>query len=335
MNDRLNWMFPSISMGRLFSTDIRVSWWFILVPVITGLKYGIELGLAFMVLMFVSVLLHEFGHVIAARWTGGYADEIHMTPIGGLALARPAQGAFGLGVTSAAGPAVNLVLCIASYPGWYAPETLWGSLNPCVMPIARLSSAHLWRDLGLLLFTANWIGLLVNLLPVLPLDGGQILRAILAARTYAETVQRTAIRVGMFVSVAFLAVGAIADISQIVLIGTFVLAMNLVQLLQDEYSESMGDSGFGHDFSGGYESLERSGQAAGREHSPGLLEQWRERRRMERENLDRIRRKEAEEQLDLLLAKVHENGLQSLSAREQKLLKSCSELLRPKSKSEG
>ena len=43
MNDRLNWMFPSTSVGRLFSTDIRVSWWFILVPVITSLKYGIEL----------------------------------------------------------------------------------------------------------------------------------------------------------------------------------------------------------------------------------------------------------------------------------------------------
>jgi stage IV sporulation protein FB len=335
MNERLNWMLPSVSAGRLFSTDIRISWWFALVLVVIWPRYGIALGLAFTALLYVSVLLHEFAHVFAARWTGGAADEIHLTPMGGIAFVKPGHGAFGLGITAAAGPLVNLVICICSFPGWYAPETLWGSLNPFVMPIQKIGTASLWHDLALLLFTANWIGLLVNLLPVVPLDGGQILRAILSTRIHPELVQRTAVHVGLFVALAILVGGVMFDKSQVVLIGTFVLLVNVVQLFQEQTGEAMDDSAFGYDFSSGYESLERSNPTATRESKVGLLQRWRERRRLRREQQDRIRRMEAEQQLDSLLAKVHEHGLPSLSVHEQKLLRDCSELLRERGKSDS
>ena len=332
MNERLNWMLPSVSGGRLFSTDIRISLWFAIVPLIVCPKYGIALGLTFTGLLYLSVLLHEFAHVFAARWTGGSADEIQLTPMGGIALVRPAQGAFGLGVTAAAGPAVNLAICVCSFPGWYAPETLWKSLNPFVMPIDHLSTDALGRDLGLLLFIANWIGLIVNLLPVLPLDGGQVLRAVLSTRIHPELVHRTAIHVGLIVAVAVLVVGAVCDLSQIVLIGTLILTMNIIQLYQEEMGEAIDDSAFGYDFSDGYESLERSNPTTTKAAKLGLLQRWRERRRLRREQQDRIRKLEAEQQLDSLLAKVHEQGLQSLSEQEQKRLRDCSELLRDRDK---
>jgi Zn-dependent protease len=335
MNERLNWMLPSISAGRIFATDVRISWWFALVPLVLCPRYGIELGLVFLVLLYLSVVLHEFAHVFAARWTGGFADEIHLTPIGGAALVRPGQGAFGLGITAAAGPLVNFVICICSFPGWYAPDTLWKCLNPFVMPISRFDTTELGRDLGLLLFTANWISLLINLLPVVPLDGGQMLRAILSTRTHPELVQRTASRIGLGVAIVLLLVGLGCDLSQVVFIGTIVLVMNVIQLLQEDMGESMDDSVFGYDFSAGYESLERSNPTTTREAKPGLIQRWRERRRIRREQQERIRRMEAEQQLDILLAKVHENGLQSLSEKEQKLLQNCSELLRERGKSES
>lgn len=335
MNERLNWMLPSVSMGRMFSTDVRVNLWFALVPLIVIPKYGMSVGLAFTSLLYVSILLHEFAHVFAARWTGGSADEIHLTPLGGLAMVRPGRGAFGMGVTAAAGPALDLAICLITFPGWYARDTLWSSLSPFELPISRLSSDELWRDLGLLLFTANWIALLVNLLPVLPLDGGQILRAILSAQIHPELVNRTAIRVGLFASLFFLAFGAIFDLTQVVLIGTFILAMNLVQLLQEETGEAMDDSVFGYDFSSGYESLERSNPVSTQEVRLGPIQRWRERRRIRREQLDRLRRVEAEQQLDTLLAKVHEQGLHSLSDQEKKLLRSCSELLQKREKDES
>jgi stage IV sporulation protein FB len=335
MNERLNWMLPSVSAGRFFSTDVRVSAWFAIVPLVVCPKYGIVLGLTFTALLYLSVLLHEFAHVFAARWTGGTADEIHLTPVGGIAFVRPGRGAFGLGVTAAAGPAVNLLTCILLFPGWYARETLWSSLNPLVLPIDQLNTAELWRDLGLLLFIVNWIGLLVNLLPVVPLDGGQILRAILSARIQPELVNRTALQAGLFVAVIFLILGAAFDLSQVVLIGTFVLVMNIVQLFQEEAGDTMDDSSFGYDFSAGYDSLERSNPTSTQKVKLGPIQRWRERRRIRREQQERTRRLEAEQQLDSLLAKVHEQGLHSLSEQEKKLLRSCSELLQKRGKSES
>ena len=334
MNERLNWMFPSFYVGRIFSTDVRVSWWFALVPLVICPKYGIELGLTFTVMLYLSVFLHEFAHVLVARRTGGVADEVHLTPVGGMAMARPGSGAFGMGITAAAGPLLNFAICLCVFPGWYARETLWGSLNPFVLPINHLNSTEIWRDLGLILFIVNWMALLINLLPVMPLDGGQILRSVLSTRIHPELVHRTALQVGLFVAVLLLIVGAAVDMSQVVLIGTFVLMINVVQLLQEELGESMDDSGFGYDFSSAYESLDSTNPTATRQAKLGILQRWRESRRLRREQQERIRRIEAEQQLDVLLAKVYETGLQSLSDDEQKRLRSCSELLRTRPKVE-
>ena len=332
MNERLSWMLPSVFAGRIFSTDIRISWWFALVPLILCPRFGLALGITFTCLLYFSVLLHEFAHVFTARWTGGTAEEIHLTPMGGLAPVRPGNSTMSMGLTAAAGPLVNLVICLAVFPGWYARGTLWNSLNPLVLPVKELSSASLWQDLGLLLFFANWMPLLINLLPVMPLDGGQILRAILSSRIHPELVNRTALRAGLGVAVAILISGVCFDISQVVLLGTFVLIMNLLQLLQEEMGEGIDNAGLGSDFSSGYDSLERSDQSTTGQTRTGLLQRWRERRRQRREQQDRIRRLEAEQQLDSILAKVHESGLPSLSAEEQKLLNDCSELLRERSK---
>ena len=334
MNERLNWMLPSVSAGRLFSTDVRLSLWLVIVPLVVCPKYGLTLGMTFFSLLLVSVLLHEFAHVFTARWTGGLAQEILLTPVGGLAQVNPARGAFGMGVTAAAGPALNLAICLLVFPGWYAPETLWSTLNPFVLPISRLNPVEIWRDLGLLLFTANCILLLINLLPVLPLDGGQILRAGLLTRVVPELVNRTAINIGIFVALLILVIGATVDMSQIVLIGTFVLTMNLIQFFQMEISEAADDGGPGYEYDLDDENLERSNSMSTQEKLRGPLDRWREQRRMRREQLDRIRRSEVEQQLDSLLAKVHEHGLHSLSEQEKNSLRSCSELLRERCKND-
>lgn len=334
MNERLNWMLPSVYVGRIFATDIRVSLWFLLVLFIVCLRYGAQLGFVFLLFLYVSVVLHEFAHVVVARMTGGSADEIHLTPVGGLAPARPGPGASNLALTAVAGPAVNLVICLLTYPGWYAPSALWGVLNPFVMPVTEIRSTEMWQDLGIIMFFVNWMALLVNLLPVVPLDGGQILRAILSANSqiHPELITRRSLHVGMVVAVLLLLAGVVADISLVVLIGTVILVMNLVQLFQEEMGEGMDESTLGYDFSAGYESLERSNPTSTREAKPGLLQRWRERRRLRREQQERIRIMEAEQQLDLLLAKVHESGMQSLSEQEKKMLRNCSELLRDKNK---
>src|SRR3954454_6179219 len=62
--------------------------------------------------LFLVVLLHEFGHCFAARWVGGEADEILMHPLGGLALTRPPHPPLPMFLTLARGPAVSVLICL-------------------------------------------------------------------------------------------------------------------------------------------------------------------------------------------------------------------------------
>lgn len=334
MNERLNWMFRSFSFPRILSTDVRISWWFALVPAVVGWKYGPKLALAYAGMLFVMMLLHEFAHVMMARWTGGTADGVHLVPYAGLSIFRSGHGAFGTIATAMAGPLVNFLFCFASFPGWYSSKSIATYLDPFVFPVRELRPEHLSVDLLVLLFAVNWLIFLVNLLPAIPFDGGQIVRAALTLRIHPELVHRTASQLGIVVAMTLLIVGAIEDVSTMVLFGSFVLVINAVQLAHEDMGESIDDPGFGYDFSTGFESLDSTNQTATKQSKPNMLQRWRERRRVRREQQERIRKLEAEQQLDSLLAKVHENGLQSLSDHEQTILRSCSELMRGRQKGE-
>jgi Zn-dependent protease len=118
--------------------------------------------------LFAIVLLHEFGHAFACRQTGGTADHIVLWPLGGIAFVNPPRRPGAMLWSIAAGPLVNVALVpviellwiIAGHSGWRydAPDTF------------QLIRMIRFINYGLLIF---------NLLPVYPLDGGQILRALL------------------------------------------------------------------------------------------------------------------------------------------------------------
>ena len=118
--------------------------------------------------LFAIVLLHEFGHALACRQTGGSANQIVLWPLGGIAFVDPPRRPGAVLWSIAAGPLVNVALVpvlellwiFANHAGWAddAPDTL------------RLIGMIRFINLALLIF---------NMLPVYPLDGGQILRALL------------------------------------------------------------------------------------------------------------------------------------------------------------
>jgi Zn-dependent protease len=118
--------------------------------------------------LFAIVLMHEFGHALACRQTGGEADRIVLWPLGGVAFVSPPPRPGAVLWSIAAGPLVNVVLApvlfalllFARHHGWVYE-----------MPDAyRFLRTVQFVNLGLLIF---------NLLPIYPLDGGQILRALL------------------------------------------------------------------------------------------------------------------------------------------------------------
>jgi Zn-dependent protease len=118
--------------------------------------------------LFVLVTMHEFGHALACRQVGGQANRIVLWPLGGIAFVNPPPRAGAMLWSIAAGPLVNVALVpILTFVLHTAKRAGWATTNGD----AYLVLLWLWRiNLGLLLF---------NLLPIYPLDGGQILRALL------------------------------------------------------------------------------------------------------------------------------------------------------------
>ncbi len=132
------------------------------------------------VVLFAVILLHEFGHCFAARMTGGTAEEILMTPLGGLAMAYARRNPWSQFVTVAGGPLVNVVICLLCGVGLFFTIGYW-PLGPWSFSRAVDFSPG-WLQLSsyfFLFYAVSYALLLFNLLPVFPLDGGQLLQAIL------------------------------------------------------------------------------------------------------------------------------------------------------------
>ena len=118
--------------------------------------------------LFLIVLLHEFGHQLACRQVGGKTHDIVLWPLGGVAYVSPPQRPGAQLWSIAAGPLVNVILLpvlfgsvlLISYLGWADTHS----------DAHELLSNILYINLGRLIF---------NLMPVYPLDGGQILRSLL------------------------------------------------------------------------------------------------------------------------------------------------------------
>ncbi len=120
------------------------------------------------VALFGIVLMHEFGHSLACRQVGGKADRIVLWPLGGVAYVAPPQRPGATLWSIVAGPLVNVVLVpILTVLCYVGARLGWGESMPNLLEF---------------LFTVrnmNFMLLVFNLLPVYPLDGGQILRSLL------------------------------------------------------------------------------------------------------------------------------------------------------------
>ncbi|HSK39275.1 MAG TPA: site-2 protease family protein, partial [Arenibaculum sp.] len=169
----------SVPIGTVKGTVIRIHLTFLLFLLwIGGMYYAqggwnaaIE-GVVFIVLLFACVLLHEFGHVFAARRYGVQTPDITLLPIGGVARLeripeKPSQEI----VVALAGPAVNVVIAAVLYLalGGFVPLESLEVQNAGTSMLARLAMVNVF----LVVF---------NMIPAFPMDGGRVLRALLAGR---------------------------------------------------------------------------------------------------------------------------------------------------------
>ena len=118
--------------------------------------------------LFAIVLAHEFGHAFACRQTGGHADTIVLWPLGGIAFVKPPPRPGAYLWSIAAGPLVNVVLFpLFMFMAFFLVGLHWKTVHPDFYKFVFT------------VFSMNGFLLIFNLIPVYPLDGGQMLRGLL------------------------------------------------------------------------------------------------------------------------------------------------------------
>lgn len=209
----------SFAVGTVRGTVVKIHWTFLIfLAWIVLAAYGAKGGQAalsaglFFVLLFASVLLHEFGHILVARRFGVRTPAVTLLPIGGVAEMEriPEQPRQEL-VIALAGPAVNLVI------GGVIALALGGVPSHPDMELTDLGQAF-WSHLAL----ANLALAFFNLLPAFPMDGGRALRALLSARLGYARGTRAAAITGQVFAFLFGLVGIISGNLILTLIAVFV-----------------------------------------------------------------------------------------------------------------
>ena len=163
----------SIRLFRFAGIDLYLHWSWLLVAV-----YGIQSRAAKYsspvwpvveyLALFAIVLLHEYGHALACRQVGGQANQIVLWPLGGVAYVAPPPRPGATLWSIAAGPLVNVVLAPVLGAAWVLGHAAgWQSAMP---------NAYVFLQT---VFIINCVLLVFNMLPVYPLDGGQILQSLL------------------------------------------------------------------------------------------------------------------------------------------------------------
>ena len=192
----------SLHLGRWLGIDVYLHFTFLLLLAFIGLSQGVigrSLdaalgGVLFFGGLFFCVLLHEYGHALAARRYGIASRDITLLPIGGVArLERMPEKPSQEFVVALAGPAVNVVIAIGLFIGL--------KLGGWWQPLSSLSATG--GNLFERLLVANVFLVLFNLLPAFPMDGGRVLRALLAMKLNYTRATRIAARIGQGMAVLF------------------------------------------------------------------------------------------------------------------------------------
>lgn len=203
----------SWKIGRLAGINVYVHATFLLLIAFIVAVYWLQghnayatfLGVLFVLAIFVCIVLHELGHALTARRYGIRTRDIVLLPIGGVArLERMPDNPLEELRVALAGPIVNVLIAA----GLFAALAAAGS-TPALRDFFNISIAggpFLRRLMAVNVWLAGF-----NLLPAFPMDGGRVLRALLATRMEYTRATHFAARIGQAIAYLFGLVGLFTD----------------------------------------------------------------------------------------------------------------------------
>lgn len=228
----------NLRVARLAGIDVYMHWTFLLLVAWFAFSYArgagaaaglgerllvAAVGVGFVLSVFTCIVLHELGHALAARQFGIQTRDITLLPIGGLArLERMPDDPWQELWVALAGPLVNVAIILVLIAGLAVsglpipdPAQLQEramDLNPGESVVVFLLS----------LVSVNVILVVFNLIPAFPMDGGRVLRALLAMRFDYAQATRAAASVGQLVAIGFAVLGMLSGAFMLIFVALFV-----------------------------------------------------------------------------------------------------------------
>ena len=217
----------SLQLARVSGIPVKVHWTFGLLLLWVAYEtsrvesgpYFVLISIGIVLSVFLCVILHEFGHSLAARKFGVKTFDIMMTPIGGIArLERMPEGRGQEFWVAIAGPAVNFVIVGLIWLGYII-------VTKEVLPIFHLDFWDFEREADgyfkVLLLANGYLGAF-NLLPAFPMDGGRMLRSLLSLRLHRTKATQIASYTGQGIALIMFGLGAWRGQPTLTLIGIFI-----------------------------------------------------------------------------------------------------------------
>lgn len=226
----------TLKLGKLAGIDLFIHWTFsllILFIIFTSLRNGYNViqtlwSIIFILCIFVTVVMHEFGHALAAKNYGIKTKDITLLPIGGLArLEKLPEKPIEELVVAFAGPLVNIILALMT--GFFVTVPS----NPDALS-AQLSGGVNGTNFLLNFFIVNLALAIFNLIPAFPMDGGRVLRALLSFKFKRHIATKIAARIGQLLALGFIFLGFFSN-PFLIFIGLFVI---MGAQMETEYTES-------------------------------------------------------------------------------------------------
>ncbi len=212
----------SLSLGRVAGISVFIHWSFLLLIgyiVFSSYRAGQDAvqtlwSVGFVLSIFLTVYLHEMGHALAARRYGIATRDITLLPIGGLArLERFPEKPVQELVVALAGPAVNVVIAIivAVFIKFPAVDEMDGFVT------GEVNASTFFFNF---MVVNVWL-VIFNLIPAFPMDGGRVLRSLLAMRLQRHVATKVAASIGQVLAIGFVIAGFYLN-PFLVIIGIFI-----------------------------------------------------------------------------------------------------------------